>query len=236
MILSARSVDALAPVRDEMAAAGVGRVVAVGCDFVKAEDTAAFWSAVDREARSAGGRGLVIENAGVIHPIGPLGHKDVSSEEITRSVDVNTRHFAHSVHFFARLARSLDAPPKPHVFVNISSLAALQPFPTWSLYCASKAFRDMLVRGLADESDPARVRALSYAPGPCDTDMQGDIRASGDRCDAGIQRYFADMKSDGRLVTPDETAAVLVRLVAGDVEFSSGAHVDIFDINPPDDK
>lgn len=47
--------------------------------------------------------------------------------------------------------------------VNVSSLCALQPFPSWVLYCSGKAARDMMFRVLAKEESELRV--LSYAPG-----------------------------------------------------------------------
>lgn len=45
--------------------------------------------------------------------------------------------------------------------VNISSLCALKPFPSWVLYCTGKAARDMMFRVLAEEEPDLRV--LSYA-------------------------------------------------------------------------
>lgn len=47
--------------------------------------------------------------------------------------------------------------------INISSLCALQPFPSWVLYCTGKAARDMMFRVLAGEEPDIRV--LSYSPG-----------------------------------------------------------------------
>ncbi len=49
------------------------------------------------------------------------------------------------------------------VVVNISSLCALKPFPSWVLYCSGKASRDMMFRVLAEEEPELRV--LNYAPG-----------------------------------------------------------------------
>lgn len=47
--------------------------------------------------------------------------------------------------------------------VNITSLCALQPFPSWVLYCTGKAAREMMFRVLAEEEPDLRV--LSYSPG-----------------------------------------------------------------------
>lgn len=47
--------------------------------------------------------------------------------------------------------------------VNVSSLCALQPLPSWVLYCTGKAARDMMFRVLAEEEPDLRV--LNYSPG-----------------------------------------------------------------------
>ena len=39
--------------------------------------------------------------------------------------------------------------------INISSLAALQPFASWGNYCAGKAARDAMFKVLAVEEDDA---------------------------------------------------------------------------------
>jgi NAD(P)-dependent dehydrogenase (short-subunit alcohol dehydrogenase family) len=62
------------------------------------------------------------------------------------------------------------------IIVNISSLAAIQPFSTWGLYCTGKAARDMFFSTIAAENRNGTVSVLNYAPGPLDTDMQTEIR------------------------------------------------------------
>lgn len=47
--------------------------------------------------------------------------------------------------------------------VNVSSLCALQPLPSWVLYCTGKAARAMMFRVLAEEESDLRV--LNYSPG-----------------------------------------------------------------------
>lgn len=53
--------------------------------------------------------------------------------------------------------------------VNISSLAAIQCFESWGIYCAGKAARDMYYAVLAKELEVEglsnTVKVLSYAPG-----------------------------------------------------------------------
>lgn len=56
--------------------------------------------------------------------------------------------------------------------VNMSTLAALQPFPSWSLYCAMKASREMFFKTLAIEREQdGNIKVLNYAPGPVDTNV-----------------------------------------------------------------
>lgn len=61
----------------------------------------------------------------------------------------------------------LQAFPRRHglrrTVVNITSLCALQPFPSWVLYCTGKAAREMMFRVLAEEEPDLRV--LNYSPG-----------------------------------------------------------------------
>ena len=52
---------------------------------------------------------------------------------------------------------SAAASGAPSTIVNISSLAAVQPFATWGLYCAGKAARDMTSQVLAAEAAGSKV-------------------------------------------------------------------------------
>ncbi|GMI51746.1 hypothetical protein TeGR_g4244 [Tetraparma gracilis] len=117
---------------------------------------------------------------------------------------------------------------------NVSSLAAREPFPTWSVYCALKAARDMHLAAAAAElhgGKPLRG-CLSYAPGPMDTGMQGEIQGSG-TCDEGTREYFVEAKEKGELVDPDVSAAKLAGLIGGKIEgggYETGTHVDFYDV------
>ena len=88
--------------------------------------------------------------------------------------------------------------------VNISSLLAVKAFPCWGMYSMAKAARDMLHAIVAqeegaDESAPGhqlRFKTLNYAPGPLDTDMQGEVRAR--LADATQRAMFVGMKDTVR--------------------------------------
>lgn len=130
--------------------------------------------------------------------------------------------------------------------VNVSSLCAVQPFPSWGLYCTGKAAREMMFRVLAEE-EPG-VRVLSYcpgewlrcshvsvqpsppspvSPGPLDTDMQELARTK--TADPDLRKSFADMFADGRLLSCEESCRKLLALLLDDT-FTSGARVDVYDL------
>ncbi|NXH32593.1 SPRE reductase, partial [Myiagra hebetior] len=109
--------------------------------------------------------------------------------------------------------------------VNISSLCAREPFPSWALYCSGKAARDMLFQVLALE-EPG-VRVLNYAPGPLDTDMQ--LLARTKTGDLGMRQHFQRLQEKGQLIESSVSAQKLLQLLQED-SFPSGAHVDFYDI------
>lgn len=117
--------------------------------------------------------------------------------------------------------------------VNVSSLAAVQPFESWSVYCAGKAARDMYHKVLAEEQKKAPVRSsffvVNYAPGPLDTNMQKEIREN-PSVDKQTQEYFVSLKENKQLVDADVSAEKLV-VILRERKHESGSHVDFFDLN-----
>ncbi|NXO46848.1 SPRE reductase, partial [Locustella ochotensis] len=107
------------------------------------------------------GRLLLVNNAG------SLGDVSKSFLDLTDLEEINS-YFSFNISSALCLTsaalRAFGARPGcGRTVVNISSLCALQPFPSWALYCSGKAARDMLFRVLALEEPELRV--LSYAPG-----------------------------------------------------------------------
>ncbi|XP_077070027.1 sepiapterin reductase-like [Siphateles boraxobius] len=111
------------------------------------------------------------------------------------------------------------------VVLNISSLCALRPFPSWVLYCSGKAARDMMFRVLAEEEPDLRV--LNYAPGPLDTDMQLQARSSS--ADDALRNTFSVMHANGQLLTCNQSVSKLMKVLLEDT-YPSGAHLDYYDL------
>ncbi len=165
----------------------------------------------------------LINNAGSLGPLSPSS--SFTPENLSQIEAVTTLNVSS---FMILTSAFLSSPPQDKQIINISSLAAVQPFPTWSLYCAGKAARDMYIRCLALENPG--VNFLNYAPGPMDTEMQSEIRSS-DGCDSGTREYFQKAKADGALVDPRDSADKLVGMMVPSPSYESGGHVDYYD--PP---
>jgi NAD(P)-dependent dehydrogenase (short-subunit alcohol dehydrogenase family) len=57
------------------------------------------------------------------------------------------------------------------VIVNISSMAAIDPFPGFAAYGAMKSYVDALTRNLAKEGHEHGIRVYAVGPGAVDTQM-----------------------------------------------------------------
>jgi NAD(P)-dependent dehydrogenase (short-subunit alcohol dehydrogenase family) len=97
--------------------------------------------------------------------------------------------------------------------VHISSDAAVEPYPRWGAYGASKAAQDHLSRILAAELDGTGVRVLAVDPGEMDTAMHAAAIPDADRralqAPAVVAARIVQMIEDGarapsgaRLVAP----------------------------------
>ena len=83
------------------------------------------------------------------------------------------------------------------VIINMSSMAAVDPFPGFAVYGASKAWVNLFSQATASEGKPHGIRVFSVAPGAVET---GLMRAS-----------FPDFPAD-KTLAPDEVAAVILSL------------------------
>jgi NAD(P)-dependent dehydrogenase (short-subunit alcohol dehydrogenase family) len=109
---------------------------------VDVTDHAALARFADQVVDRFGTIDLWVNNAGLLHPIGPLAEADPA--DVARNVEVNVTGVLHGSAVFARHVRSR---PGGGVLVNLSSGAASTPFAGWAAYCAGKAAVDQLTPG-----------------------------------------------------------------------------------------
>jgi NAD(P)-dependent dehydrogenase (short-subunit alcohol dehydrogenase family) len=96
------------------------------------------------------------------------------------------------------------------VIVHVSSDAAVEPYPRWGAYGASKAAQDHLSKILAAELDGTGVRVLAVDPGEMDTVMHAAAIPDADRA---------------TLARPADVAARIVQMIEDDARAPSGARL-----------
>ena len=156
-------------------------------------------------------RAVLINNAGVIAPVAPVGKID--NQTLVAGFQVNLISPAILMNNFTRDTKNKHT---ERLIINISSGAARHTIDSWAAYCAGKAGLDMFSEVLHSEQrihHPRRpVLVFSIAPGVVDTGMQSEIRKVPKKNFASKDR-FVRMKRDGDLASPKDTAKKILKIV-----------------------
>jgi benzil reductase ((S)-benzoin forming) len=190
--------------------ASTERAVAICVDLAH---TSALQAACDRMESALAGRrfdkAVLVNNAGIVSPVGPL--EVVEPSELEANIAVNLTAPMLLMQRFLQATRTVAL----RRIINISSGAGRRPIFGWSGYCAAKAGLDMASRVVALEAAQRgeRVEVVSLAPGVIDTAMQGVVRSAPVEAFADVER-FRQMKAEGQLRPAAEVAADILRLEA----------------------
>jgi len=206
--LLARDADALAALAGEIGTAAL----VLPCDVA---DPAQVAAAVAAAGDAFGPVDVLIGNAGVVRPIGPMAGLD--PEAFGAAIDVNLKGVFHGMRAVlpGMLARGGGT------VITVSSGAAHAPVEGWAAYCASKAGAAMLTRMLHAEYADRGIRAMGLSPGTVATDMQREIAASGINA---VSRVPWDEH-----VPPEWAAAALVWMCGPEAAAHAGDEVSLRD-------
>lgn len=191
--MAARGQSALEQAAAQMDAATVMPVV---CDV---SDQASVEAAVAQVAARFGPVTALVNNAGVIDPIGLLHETDPGEWMRLIQINISGAMLASRAVLPGMLAQGHGA------IVNLSSGAAHNAVEGWSGYCTSKAGLNMFTRCLAAEYGPLGLRVHDFTPGVVGTDMLNDAQG---KFDNAIARLEDDVK-----LTPDIPARCIAWLV-----------------------
>ncbi|MBL8590697.1 MAG: SDR family oxidoreductase [Methylobacteriaceae bacterium] len=166
--LVARDAQKLAAVAADIAGAGGAAGVHVA-DLAEAD---AAQRAIEATLARCGRLDCLINNAASIAPVARLTEADPRAwmRGLDLTLGASFRNCRAALAHFGRVGAG--------VIVHLSSGAAHRPLEGWSAYCVGKAASLMLMRSIALEKD-AGIRVYSLQPGAVDTDMLGEVRASG---------------------------------------------------------
>jgi len=169
VVLAARTADEIEAVAAGITAAG-GKATALPVDVA---DHASVARAVAYCRDAFGGLDILVQNAGVIEPIGPLATSD--PDEWVRAATINYLSVYHGL----RTALPVMIAQGAGTIVNVSSGAAHSPLEGWAHYCSAKAAAAMLTRSADLECRDAGITVVGLSPGTVATHMQRAISASG---------------------------------------------------------
>ncbi len=111
----------------------------------------------------------VLVNNAALAPLSAF--EDISPETFESTINVNIRSIFSLTQLIWKQWKSEPNRQSGGVVVNISSQAAVDPFPDFSLYGASKAWLDLMTTALAVEGKEFGLRVYSIRPGAVETPM-----------------------------------------------------------------
>lgn len=165
----------------------------------------------DPEGLRTAERIALVNNAGILAPIGPLD--GLRGQDLERAGRVNL--WAPMLLIGGLLRLETEACLR---IANLSSGAAKKGYPGWAAYCTTKAGLAMVGQVLEAEFkafphlEDRDIAVLSYAPGVVDTGMQAEIRSTPE-AEFPMRPRFEALNEEGELVDPARPATELADLL-----------------------
>ena len=208
---------------EEAAAAIVaegGRALPVVADVT---DRRAVEAAVAETERRLGPVSILVNNAGLARPYGPVGHVD--PDDWWRSHEIHVRG---TLLFMSAVLPGMRARGAGRI-VNIASKGGVMIAPNLSSYCVAKATVIRLTEHVDAEARADGVRAFVVQPGTIVTDMARDSLA-----DPEARRWAPFLVEElERMIGQDPSPGLarlgtqLVELAAGRHDALAGAYLDL---------
>jgi NAD(P)-dependent dehydrogenase (short-subunit alcohol dehydrogenase family) len=169
-------------------------------------DKESIYPIVGQAAALIGPVDILINNASILGPVPLRVLPDTDCEDLEQVLQVNT------VGPFRLMKAVLGSMVlrETGVVINISSDAAVEAYPGWGAYSASKAALDHMTRIAASELSATAVRILSIDPGEMNTRMHSDAMPE------------ADVST---LANPAHVASRIVSMLKRAGEIKSGSRV-----------
>lgn len=173
-----------------------------------------FKSLVDFCEKEFSGLEVLVNNAG----IGLAGKiPDTSEEDWQRVIDVNLKGTFLGMKYCIPLMQKTGGS-----IINISSVAAVCGLPERAVYSASKGGILALSRAAAIDYVNENIRINCIAPGTVDTPWIDRITKTYDNPEAA-KKAMMERQPHGRLVAPEEIAAMAVYLASDESRSTIGA-------------
>ena len=208
-----------APELDEVAAAikkAGGKALAQTADVADERQVQELVLATERWV---GPPTILVNNAGVLDPVGPLAETSGVSWLRNIAINVGGTYLVTRAVLPGMLDRDYGR------VVNISSDDADKASAGWSAYCTAKAAIDQLTRVLALEMEGSGVTVSAFHPGYMETAMQERIRAASTEDFPRVEEY-QEAHRMGLVKDPRDPARVVAYLCLPATE-RNGAILDM---------
>lgn len=217
--VAARSESEIAKTAADLQSRGAS-AIAITCDVT---DAASVDTAFSRAEQALGPISILVNNAGVQGPIGPIGHIDVADWWSAQSV-----HLLGALLCMTRGLKGMEAANHGRI-INIASQAGTFVAPNASAYAVAKASLIRLTEHLDAEQAGSAIRAFAIQPGTILTDMSSQTLAS-----PNAREHAAPLVALLESITPEDSAAareklqsLAVDLAAGRFDALSGRYLDV---------
>ncbi|MFC8681961.1 SDR family NAD(P)-dependent oxidoreductase [Microbacterium ureisolvens] len=197
------------------AASSGAEVLPLRCDVTDADAPQRIVAA----AEELGNLTVLVNNAGITGPIGPL--RTVTDATVARVIDVN---LTATIRLCRAVVTRWEAQERrdDRSIVNVTSIAARTGAPgEYVWYAASKAGVEALTVGLAKEVAANGVRVNAVSPGTTLTTIHARAGRPDRAAEVGARTPL------GRAGSPDEIAAAVEWLTTSDAGYVTGAIVDV---------
>lgn len=163
---------------------------------------------------------LVILNAGILPEIDVMINIPVS--EIKKVMQVNVWANKYLLDALFKLRHEVQQ------IIAISTGAAVSGARGWNAYAISKAALNMMISLYSKEFPQTHFTAL--APGVIDTGMQDYLCSLPEEKNFPVIQRLKEMREKGEMLTPEEAATNLIRVIPLLKGYDSGEFVDIREI------
>ncbi len=200
--------------RDHALAAAVAKEIGAQAVAVDVTDYAAVEQAVRDTAAKLGGIDLLVNNAGIAGPNGPVHEYPLDAWKAVIDLDLN------GVFYCCRAVVPLMLAQKFGRIVNIASIAGKEGNPNAAAYSAAKAGVVALTKSLGKELAGHDIAVNCVTPAAAKTRI----------FDQMAQTHIDYMLSKiprGRFVLVEEVAAMVAWLLSAENSFTTGAVFDL---------
>ncbi|SEP93193.1 (S)-benzoin forming benzil reductase [Piscibacillus halophilus] len=167
---------------------------------------------------------LIVNNAGMVSPIGPVG--SIENHEIAKHVSVNLTALMIIVNTMKKHINT------DRLFVvNVTSGAAERAVYGWNAYGSTKAAVNLYTETAALEAEELKSNDLhiAFSPGIMDTNMQEEIRRSDEDNFKQVDQ-FKQYKEEGKLRSPKEVADLMMGLIKDSANLENGKVYRVYDL------